>query len=184
MGVAALATLRLTPYSIHKYTDIVNQLEATQLTADVPSRVFVENFPNTILYVGDVEPGESVGVENIFVADVAPPEKRSSGMRDKAEGPMITVARGGHRGSGRQEQPPATDAAQLLDARDEQGADVARYDRADRAAGAGPRRRPRRRRCGRSVWARASCWRIRAASRIGSNTRSNCTGASRCRWRA
>jgi hypothetical protein len=29
---------------------------------------------------------------NIFVADVSPPEKRSSGMRDKAQGPLITVA--------------------------------------------------------------------------------------------
>ncbi|MCU1239272.1 MAG: permease YjgP/YjgQ family protein [Candidatus Solibacter sp.] len=91
-GVAAFATLRLTPYSIHKYTDIVNQLEATQLTADVPSRVFVENFPNTILYVGEVKPGNPAVWKNIFVADVAPPEKRSSGMREKAMGPMITVA--------------------------------------------------------------------------------------------
>jgi LPS export ABC transporter permease LptG/LPS export ABC transporter permease LptF len=88
-GVAALATLRLTPYCIHRYTDIKNQLEATQLSADVTPRVFVENFPNTILYVGDVRPGEW---RNIFVADVSPPEKRTSGMRDKAQGPMITVA--------------------------------------------------------------------------------------------
>jgi len=88
-GVAALATLRLTPYSIHQYTDIKNRLEATQLNADITPRVFVENFPNTILYVGDVRPGVW---RNIFVADVAPPEKRSSGMRDKAQGPMITVA--------------------------------------------------------------------------------------------
>jgi LPS export ABC transporter permease LptG/LPS export ABC transporter permease LptF len=91
-GVAALATLRLTPYSVHKYNDIVNQLESTQLTADVPSRVFVENFPNTILYVGEVKPGNPAVWHNIFVADVAPPEKRTSGMRDKAMGPMITVA--------------------------------------------------------------------------------------------
>lgn len=88
-GVAALATLRLTPYSVHQYTDIKNQLEATQLNADITPRVFVENFPNTILYVGDVRPGVW---RNIFVADVALPEKRSSGMRDKAQGPMITVA--------------------------------------------------------------------------------------------
>jgi LPS export ABC transporter permease LptG/LPS export ABC transporter permease LptF len=88
-GVAALATLRLTPYCIHRYTDIKNQLEATQLSADVTPRVFVENFPNTILYVGDVRPGEW---RHIFVADIAPPEKRENGMRDKALGPMITVA--------------------------------------------------------------------------------------------
>ncbi len=91
-GVAAFATLRLTPYSIHKYTDIVNRLEATQLTAEVPSRVFVENFPNTILYVGEVKPGNPSVWKRIFVADVAAPEKRSSGMREKAMGPMITVA--------------------------------------------------------------------------------------------
>src|SRR5450759_2374868 len=88
-GVAMLATLRLTPYSWQKTTAIRNQLEATQLSADITPRVFVENFPNTILYVGDVRPGVW---RNIFVADVAPPEKRSTGMRDKAQGPLITVA--------------------------------------------------------------------------------------------
>ncbi len=88
-GVAALATLRLTPYSFHRSTDIRNQLEATQLSADITPRVFVENFPNTILYVGDARPGVW---RHIFLADVASPEKRASGMRDKAEGPMITVA--------------------------------------------------------------------------------------------
>ncbi len=88
-GIAMLATLRLTPYSWQKTTAIRNQLEATQLSADITPRVFVENFPNTILYVGDVRSGVW---RNIFVADVAPPEKRMSGMRDKAQGPMITVA--------------------------------------------------------------------------------------------
>jgi LPS export ABC transporter permease LptG/LPS export ABC transporter permease LptF len=88
-GIAMLATLRLTPYSWQKSTEIKNQLEATQLSADITPRVFVENFPNTILYVVDVRPGLW---RHIFVADVAPPEKRASGMRDKAQGPMITVA--------------------------------------------------------------------------------------------
>ena len=52
--MAAYASLRLTPYSIRRFTDIKNQLEATQLTADIQPRVFDEDFPNTILYVGDV----------------------------------------------------------------------------------------------------------------------------------
>ena len=90
MGVAALATLRLTPYSIHKYTDIMNQLEATQLSADITPRVFVENFPNTILYVGDVR-HQACGATSSW-----PTWRRrssgTSGMRDKAQGPMITVA--------------------------------------------------------------------------------------------
>ena len=75
---------------MQKSTEIKNQLEATQLSADITPRVFVEgNFPNAILYVGDVRPGVW---RHITVADVAPPEQRTSGMRDKAQGPLITVA--------------------------------------------------------------------------------------------
>ena len=100
MGVAALATLRLTPYSIHKYTDIKNQLEATQLSADVTPRVFVENFPNTILYVGDVRPGS--------VAQHLRGRRRAAGEtleRAARQGPGTDDYGGGgsHRGSGLQE---------------------------------------------------------------------------------
>src|SRR5438094_5906624 len=91
-GVAAYTCLRLTPYCIRESTRIAYQLKATQLTADVPERVFVENFPNTILYVGDVRKGERAVWRNIFVADVAAPEARSGGMKEKAVGPLITVA--------------------------------------------------------------------------------------------
>jgi LPS export ABC transporter permease LptG len=85
-------TLRLTPYSIHRYNDLVNEIQKSQLSADVPERVFVENFPNTILYVSDVTPGDRAIWKNIFVADVTPPGERTAGLRDKATGPMITVA--------------------------------------------------------------------------------------------
>jgi len=88
-GIAALATLRLTPYAFQRTTAIKNQLEATQLNTEITPRVFVENFPNTILYVGDTRNGVW---RYIFVADVGAPEKRNSGMRDKAQGPLITVA--------------------------------------------------------------------------------------------
>ncbi|MEO8593416.1 MAG: LptF/LptG family permease [Candidatus Solibacter sp.] len=88
-GIAALATLRLTPYAFQRTTAIKNQLEATQLNAEITPRVFVENFPNTILYVGDTRAGVW---RHIFVANVAPPEQRKSGMREKAQGPLITVA--------------------------------------------------------------------------------------------
>ena len=100
MGVAALATLRLTPYSIHKYTDIMNQLEATQLSAEVPPRVFVENFPNTILYVGDVRPGVW---RNIFVADVAPPGSAYERDARQGAGTDDHGGGGGDCGSGLQE---------------------------------------------------------------------------------
>ncbi|HJZ99802.1 MAG TPA: LptF/LptG family permease [Candidatus Solibacter sp.] len=91
-GLGAYATLRLTPVSIKRYTQLVNQLEETQLSADITPRVFVENFPNTILYVGKVTPSEPAVWGPIFVADIGAPEKRSTGLRDQAVGPMITVA--------------------------------------------------------------------------------------------
>jgi LPS export ABC transporter permease LptG/LPS export ABC transporter permease LptF len=91
-GFGAYVTLRLTPECIRNYTKLVNQLEENQLSADITPRVFVENFPNTILYVGNVKPGEPSLWSPVFVADIGAPEKRSTGLRDQAAGPMITVA--------------------------------------------------------------------------------------------
>ena len=92
-GMAAYASLRLTPLAFRESNRIKQELEANQLTADVQPRIFVDNFPNTILYVGEVKPGPVARWQNVFVADVTPPEKRKSGMREQATGPMITVAR-------------------------------------------------------------------------------------------
>ncbi|PWU03067.1 MAG: LPS export ABC transporter permease LptF [Terriglobia bacterium] len=92
-GMAAYASLRLTPLSYRESNRIINQLMATRLSAEIQPRVFTEDFPNVILYVGDVRPGDPVLWRNVFMADVTSPEHRSSGMREKAEGPLITVAR-------------------------------------------------------------------------------------------
>jgi len=51
------------------------------LTAEIQPRVFEEQFPNTILYVGDVKPGPVVVWRNVFLADLTPPEQRSIGLR-------------------------------------------------------------------------------------------------------
>jgi len=90
--VTAAASLWLTPRAIRQSVAILNKLEAEQLTADIQPRVFEEQFPNTILYVGDVRPGPVAVWKNVFLADLTPPEERSIGMRDKAQGPRITVA--------------------------------------------------------------------------------------------
>ena len=37
--------------------------------------------------------GPVVQWQNLFIADLTPPEQRQSGMREKADGPLITVAR-------------------------------------------------------------------------------------------
>lgn len=93
MIVSYAMTIRLTPLSLRQSKDILNKLSASQVSADIQPRVFDEQFPNTILYAGDVRPGPVVVWRNVFLADLTPPEQRANGMRDKAEGPLITVAR-------------------------------------------------------------------------------------------
>src|ERR1051326_3722171 len=90
--LTATASLWLTPRAIRQSVKILNKLEAEQLTADIQPRVFEEQFPNTILYVGDVRPGPVAVWKNVFLADLTPPEERRIGMRDKAQGPRIAVA--------------------------------------------------------------------------------------------
>lgn len=93
MLISGTMTLRLTPLSVRVSKDVLDKLSASQVSADIQPRVFDEQFPNTILYVGDVKPGAVVLWRNVFLADLTPPEQRSSGMRDQADGPLITVAR-------------------------------------------------------------------------------------------
>jgi LPS export ABC transporter permease LptG/LPS export ABC transporter permease LptF len=94
MCLAGYASLRLTPLAMRMSTDIGNELARTELSAEIQPRVFDEDFPDVILYVGDVRGmgGELVLWRPVFLADVAP-EKRSSGMKEEAVGPLVTVAR-------------------------------------------------------------------------------------------
>ena len=93
VGVAAYASLKLTPMAAIESTRILNQIKATQLSAEIEPRVFDEDFPNHILYIGDMKPGSIVVWKPVFIADVTPPGQRASGLKDKADGPMVTVAR-------------------------------------------------------------------------------------------
>src|SRR4051794_31581009 len=91
--VTAAMSLWLTPLAIRQTFKILNKLIAAQLTAEIQPRVFAEQFPDTILYVGDVVPGPVVRWRNIFLADISPPDKRkkvSSGQT--GDGPRITTA--------------------------------------------------------------------------------------------
>jgi LPS export ABC transporter permease LptG len=90
------ASLRLTPLSTRRSTQIVNDLVKNGLSAEIQPRVFDEDFPNIILYVGNVQPGapgDPVRWSPVFIADVSPPESRKSGLKGNATGPMIMVAR-------------------------------------------------------------------------------------------
>jgi LPS export ABC transporter permease LptG/LPS export ABC transporter permease LptF len=91
--LAGLASLKLTPYSIQQSTQILREVDKTQLSADIQPRLFDEGFPHMIVYVGDVRPGNPAVWNTVFIADVAAPEERTKGIGAKADGPMITVAR-------------------------------------------------------------------------------------------
>lgn len=91
LGTGA-ATLFVTPWSIRETNRVVNQMAAAQLTAEIQPRVFEEEFPNTILYVGDVIPGPVVKWRNIFMADVTPPENRPKSAQELGDDPRVTFA--------------------------------------------------------------------------------------------
>jgi LPS export ABC transporter permease LptG/LPS export ABC transporter permease LptF len=94
-GLAAFSSLRLVPLSLREITRIEEELLTTRLSAAIEPRVFDEDFPNWVVYVSDVppaRPGDPVLWRNVFMADVTPPEQRTSGIRGKAEGPLVTVA--------------------------------------------------------------------------------------------
>lgn len=92
MLVTASASLWLTPYSISKTYRVLNQLVAAELTAEVQPRIFEEQFPDRVLYVGDVIPGSLTRWRNVFLADLRPPQERSGASQERGEGPRITVA--------------------------------------------------------------------------------------------
>src|ERR1700693_2468363 len=92
MLVTATASLWLTPYSTWRTYKILNQLVAAELTAEVQPRVFEEQFPNRILYVGDVITGALTRWRNVFIADLTPPGEQKKEEHDRGDGPRITVA--------------------------------------------------------------------------------------------
>ena len=93
MAAAGFASLRLTPLCMRKSTELVNELIQSQLSAEIQEHVFDEDFPNKILYVREVRPGPTTVWGSVFLADVTPPDKRTTGMGQKADGPLLTVAR-------------------------------------------------------------------------------------------
>ena len=71
----------------------LHQMGAAQLTAEIQPRVFEESFPNKVLYVGDVLPGQPVRWRDIFMADLTPAaERKSAGPGERGDTPPITIA--------------------------------------------------------------------------------------------
>jgi LPS export ABC transporter permease LptG/LPS export ABC transporter permease LptF len=90
--LTAMASMWITPLSIREMFKLLNHIAAAQLTAEIQPHVFEEQFPNTILYVGDVVPGPVVRWRKIFLADIAPPDQRKPGPHEPGNAPAITIA--------------------------------------------------------------------------------------------
>lgn len=112
-AVTAVASLWLTPLSLHLETKVARNFAAAQLTGEIESRIFNEQFPNTVLYVDDVTAvGKQVTWHKVFIADTTPPQELQQQGKNRGEGPRIIVAR---------EAIPHADAANnriILDMRD------------------------------------------------------------------
>jgi LPS export ABC transporter permease LptG/LPS export ABC transporter permease LptF len=91
--LTALASLWLTPLSLHLESLNARNFAAAQLTGEIESRIFDEQFPNTVVYVNDVT---SIGAQpvwhQVFLADVTPPDELKQQGKDRGEGPRILVA--------------------------------------------------------------------------------------------
>lgn len=92
--ITAAASLWLTPLSLHLESKVARNFAAAQLTGAIESRIFDEDFPNTVLYVGDVKTEANQIIWNqVFIADVTPPAELQQEGKDRGEGPNVIVAR-------------------------------------------------------------------------------------------
>ena len=93
-AVCAATTLYFNPIAQREFHAIAETLNISQATAEVPPRVFIEDFPNRVLYVRDVVSGPVVHWKGVFLADMRSPEERGSPMSGSGavDGPRITVA--------------------------------------------------------------------------------------------
>jgi LPS export ABC transporter permease LptG/LPS export ABC transporter permease LptF len=93
-AICAFTTLYLNPVARQDLHAITETLKISQATAEVPPRVFIEEFPNRVLYVRDVVAGPVVHWKGVFLADMRSPAERGSpsGISGAVDGPRITVA--------------------------------------------------------------------------------------------
>jgi len=92
-ALTAAASLWLTPLSLHLESKMARNFAAAQLTGGIESRIFDEEFPNTVLYVGDVKTeGKQIIWQQVFIADVTPAGELQQQGKDRGEGPRVIVA--------------------------------------------------------------------------------------------
>ncbi len=96
LGLAACAatTLWLTPWSLREQARIADSFRIRLAGSEVVPRVFIEDYPDHVLWVQDVVPGDGVHWKGIFMADMRAPDARGSisGFNAAVDGPRITLA--------------------------------------------------------------------------------------------
>ncbi|HEX4167739.1 MAG TPA: LptF/LptG family permease [Bryobacteraceae bacterium] len=91
--VTATASLWLTPLSLHLESKVARNFAAAQLTGNIESRIFDEDFPNVVLYVGNVSTvGKQIFWRQVFIADVTPADELQHEGKNRGSGPRIMVA--------------------------------------------------------------------------------------------
>jgi lipopolysaccharide export system permease protein len=91
--LTALASLWLTPLSLSLESKVARNFAAAQLTGNIESKIFDEEFPNIVLYVGNVSTvGKQIFWHQVFIADVTPPEELQHQGRNRGSDPRIIVA--------------------------------------------------------------------------------------------
>jgi LPS export ABC transporter permease LptG/LPS export ABC transporter permease LptF len=94
--VSAATSLWFNPLAIQKQFHLRNKIAAEQVTANVPPRIFQEQFTNdnTVLYVDDVSSGTGPTLwKRIVIADTSSPGARKSAHGGgHSTGPVITLA--------------------------------------------------------------------------------------------
>ncbi len=90
----ALTTTWLTPWSLREQVRIAESFRVSLAGAEVRPRVFIEDFPDRVIRVQDVLPGEGIHWRGIFMADMRAPERRGSfeGVNAAVDGPRVTLA--------------------------------------------------------------------------------------------
>ena len=93
-SACAATTLWLTPWSLREQVRIAESFRIQLAGSEVMPRVFIEDFPEHVIWVQDVLPGEGVHWQGIFMADMRSPDARGSisGFNAAVDGPRITLA--------------------------------------------------------------------------------------------
>ncbi len=90
----AVTTLWLTPWSLREQVRIAESFRIQLAGSEVKPRVFIEDFPEQVIWVQDVLPSEGVHWRGIFMADMRSPATRGSisGFNAAVDGPRITLS--------------------------------------------------------------------------------------------